>query len=168
MVTIWSLPLILSFVDLAVVIQQGILHGEIENITPQLFDSNLTDKLWQPLGFLWTRKHPKLTLYARWLIARLTFWLQGQWLGSHSWETRDSKGWGPEASTKRPGFFSWSWPDFVLRSWANFCPKVWFCPRVSLHLTWPSQVSLVVRNLLANAGDVRVRCRFDLWVWKIP
>ena len=97
----------------------------------------------------------------------LAFSLQGQWLGSHSWETRGSKGWSPEASTKRPGFF-WSWPDFVLRSWANFCPKVWFCPRVSLHLAWPSQVSLIVRNLLANAGDVRVRRRFDPWVRKIP
>ena len=30
-----------------------------------------------------------------------------------------------------------------------------------------SQVALVVKNLPANAGDVR-RCRFDPWVRKIP
>ena len=33
-------------------------------------------------------------------------------------------------------------------------------------LGWASQVVLVVKNLPANAGDMR--CRFDLWVGKIP
>ena len=30
-----------------------------------------------------------------------------------------------------------------------------------------SQVMLVVKNLLANAGDI-TRCRFNPWVGKIP
>ena len=32
---------------------------------------------------------------------------------------------------------------------------------------WPSQVTLVVKNLPANAGDLK-RCRFNPWVRKIP
>ena len=31
---------------------------------------------------------------------------------------------------------------------------------------WASQVSLVIKNPPANAGDMRLR--FDPWVWKIP
>ena len=33
---------------------------------------------------------------------------------------------------------------------------------------WTSLVVLVVKNPLADAGDVRERCRFDPWVGKIP
>ena len=33
-------------------------------------------------------------------------------------------------------------------------------------LEWISQVALEIKNLLANAGDIR--CRFDPWVRKIP
>ena len=33
---------------------------------------------------------------------------------------------------------------------------------------WVSQVALVVKNLLANAGDRRKRRGFDPWVGKIP
>ena len=32
---------------------------------------------------------------------------------------------------------------------------------------WASQVELVVKNLLASAGDIE-RCGFDPWVGKIP
>ena len=33
-------------------------------------------------------------------------------------------------------------------------------------INWASQVALVVKNLPANAGDMR--CRLDPWVGKIP
>ena len=38
----------------------------------------------------------------------------------------------------------------------------------SLNPKQASQVVLVVKKLLANAGDARERQRFDLWVGKIP
>ena len=31
-----------------------------------------------------------------------------------------------------------------------------------------SYVALAVKNLPAVAADVRVRCRFNPWVWKVP
>ena len=33
-------------------------------------------------------------------------------------------------------------------------------------LSWASQVALIVKNLPANAGDMRIG--FNSWVWKIP
>jgi len=36
------------------------------------------------------------------------------------------------------------------------------------HLYWASQVVLAVKNLLANAGDLRERDRLDPWVRRIP
>ena len=42
----------------------------------------------------------------------------------------------------------------------------WFL--VEVYLTWASQVVLLVKNLPANAGDVRERCSFDPKIGKIP
>ena len=40
---------------------------------------------------------------------------------------------------------------------------------LTLLLYWASQVVLVIKNLLANAGNMRQkRCGFDPWVRKIP
>ena len=63
-----------------------------------------------------------------------------------------------------------SLPPFLL----SFLP-FFFLPSLSslnnyqgLFPTRVSQVVLVVKNLLASAGDVRERCRFHAWVSKIP
>ena len=42
----------------------------------------------------------------------------------------------------------------------------WFL--VEVYFTWASQVVLLVKNLPANAGDVRERCSFDPRIGRSP
>ena len=59
-----------------------------------------------------------------------------------------------------------TWPNFTVLAGPQAGLGKYFLERFTLKHNWASQVGLVVKNLTANAGDMRLG--FNPWVGKVP